>query len=1199
MDTHETDMTYRLQDSLTSTQGRIFLTGSQALVRLLLSQRQADKAAGLNTAGFVTGYRGSPLGGVDMALWRVQQLLDAHDIHFLPAVNEDLGATMVMGTQQAGAHEDRTVDGVFALWYGKGPGLDRAGDALHHGNAAGASAHGGVLLVVGDDHIAASSSIPHASETSLIGWRIPVVHPASVEEYEYFGRWGWALSRYSGAWVAFKAVTETVESARSYTLTPIPDFATPESDPHRGAVPYSAREFLTPEIESRMARRIEAVKAFSRQHRLDRLVRPAPDATLGLISTGKAFLDTEDALDALTDRDTHTTPPALRHYKIGLSWPIDAQGLLDFAQGLDHILVVEEKAPVIEGQVKDILFNLPTRPSVSGQHGLDGQPLLPREGQLSPGTVLQALERWLTQASFGPDTAPATAPHPVDIVPHSVDTVLHPVDTTPQQSEAFSALETRRAGADAGAPVPDPASTLTRRPYFCSGCPHNTSTKVPEGSQALAGVGCHYMATWMDRDTSGLTQMGGEGVDWIGLSRFTRRPHVFQNMGEGTYFHSGYMAIRQAVAAQARITYKILFNDAVAMTGGQPVDGKISVPGICQQLKGEGVARVVVTTDDPARYRGVRLPEGVTVHPREELDALQRELRDTEGVTVLIHDQVCAAEKRRRRKKKILEEPARRLFINTAVCEGCGDCGTQSNCLSLVPVETPFGRKRAIDQSSCNKDNTCVNGFCPSFVSVIGGTPRKSASSRAADPARRRALIAELPQPEWHTDKRHCNILVVGIGGTGVITVGAILTMAAHLEGRAASVLDITGLSQKGGAVISHVRLAPGDHAPGAVRIGPNEADVAILCDVVAACQPDALQALRRKGCQVTLNTYLAPTPEFTRDAQAEQDPAGLIEMIRRTTQCGDEALLDAHALAREQLGDSILANMMMLGHAWQRGAVPLSEAAIMRALELNGVEVEANKTAFGLGRLAAARPETLGVAAPVREQAIVVHMPEPLSVVTGRFGRELAAYQDEACARRYQDAVARIEAAEQALFPGGRPRLALAVARSLYKLMAVKDEYEVARLYTNGAFRKQLEAEFEGDYTLRFHLAPPLLARRDPHTGKPRKITLGPATETLFRILARCKRIRGTWMDPFSYTAERRLERDLCRAYFARLDDWAAGLSHGNYRQIVELAAMPQSVRGFGHVKEGAARACLDKLKTPPPHATHDGNDPPLERSA
>lgn len=1145
------DRQYALEDSLTATEGRIFLTGTQALVRLLRSQRDADRAAGLNTAGFVTGYRGSPLGGVDMAMWRAHTLLDANQIRFLPAVNEDLAATMVMGTQQAGEREDRKVDGVFALWYGKGPGLDRAGDALHHGNAAGASAKGGVLLIVGDDHTAASSSIPHASETSLISWRVPIVNPATVQEYELFGRWGWALSRYSGAWVAFKAITETVESGRSFLLAPVPDFSVPETDIHQGATGYSAREFLSPDIELRMARRIEAVKAFSRLHSLDRLEQAAPQATLGIVSTGKAFLDAKEAIEQLAITFPQIATSALRHYKIGLSWPIDEDGLMTFARGLSHILVVEEKAPVIESQIKDLLFNQADRPTVCGQRDLDNHPLLSREGQLSPHSVGQALQRWLSQAA--PLMMPPCAPS------------LH----TDSQL-----LPSTRSAAQA------PGTELSRRPYFCSGCPHNSSTKVPEGSQALAGVGCHYMATSMSRSTSGLTQMGGEGVDWIGLSSYTTMPHVFQNMGEGTYFHSGYLAIRQAIAAKVNITYKILFNDAVAMTGGQPVDGTITVPGICQQLQGEGVRRIVVTTDDPARYKDVSLPTGITVHHRNALDALQRDLRDIPGVTVLIHDQACAAEKRRRRKKKTLAEPARRLFINTAVCEGCGDCGTQSNCLSLVPVQTPFGRKRAIDQSSCNKDYACADGFCPSFVSVTGGVPRKSNSKRSVDAERLQACIEALPQPMLQNYTRRCNILIAGIGGTGVITLGAILSMAAHLEGRAASVLDITGLAQKGGAVISHIRLSMDEHDPGAVRIGPHQADVAILCDVVAACRPEALQALRQHGTQVTLNTYLAPTPEFTQNAQAVQDPAGLIETLRTSTGCDQHAMLDAHRLATDQFGEGILANMMMLGHAWQRGGIPLSADAIMRALELNGVEVQANKKAFSLGRLAAHQPSLLDARASRVEQTIVVHRPESLDAVTARFGQELAAYQDAAYAKRYLDTVERVRLAEQAIQPDSRSRLALAVAHSLYKLMAYKDEYEVARLYTNGAFRQQLNEAFEGDYTLRFHLAPPLIAPRDPSTGRPRKISLGPATESVFKVLARCKRLRGTWLDIFSYSAERRLERELVLDYERALAVMVAQLNAGNYQDAVKLASLPQEVRGFGYIKENKALECQAQLR-------------------
>ena len=1140
------DTQYQLGDNLTASNGRVFLTGTQALVRMLLAQRRADQKRGLNTAGFVTGYRGSPLAGVDMAMWRAQKLLDDHQVSFLPAINEDLGATIIMGTQQAGLREDRTVDGVFGMWYGKGPGVDRAGDALHHGNAAGASKNGGVLLIVGDDHTAASSSIPHASENSLIAWSIPIVHPASIDEYEQFGLWGWALSRYSGAWVAFKAETETVESGRSFTLSPPPEFTASARDAHNGALEYSAREFLTPSIETRIADRLLAVKSFARQHSLDRLVDVAPGAKLGIVTVGKAYLDTLDALKAIQARLPALALPPIRHYKIGLSWPIDEVGFAAFAQGLDHILIIEEKAAVVENQIKDILFNQAARPTVLGKRDIDNQTLIPSTGQLRPALVMDALRRWLNKAA----------------------------NTNIVESGCTLSVE-HPAGPDA----------LTRRPYFCSGCPHNTSTKVPEGSQALAGVGCHYMATSMDRQTSGLTQMGGEGSDWIGMSRYTRIPHIFQNMGEGTYFHSGYLAIRQAVAAKANITYKILFNDAVAMTGGQPVDGPISVPQICLQMRGEGVKRIVVTTDEPEKYRNVTLTEGVTVHHRRELDKLQRELRDIAGVTILIHDQVCAAEKRRRRKKKAFPDPARRLFINTAVCEGCGDCGKQSNCLSLTPVETPFGRKRAIDQSSCNKDYSCVDGFCPSFVSVIGGTPRKGAkasSEKNTDALQK--LSHSLPEPVFKHYDDICNILVAGIGGTGIITVGAILSMAAHLEGRAASVLDITGLAQKGGTVISHIRLSNDGRASAAVRIDPRQADVAILCDVVAASKAEALETLKPSVTLTALNTYLAPTAEFTRDPDVNLSPEPLTEKIRRAAGQSNTHLLNAHELAASLFGDSILANMMMLGFVWQHGGIPLSLAAIEQALTLNAVAVKANQNAFRMGRVAAAHPEQLRQAALTKEQSVVIHFPESLETVVARCSASLTDYQNASYAKAYADLVKQTVDAEKILHPQAKPILGLKVARSLYKLMAYKDEYEVARLFTNGEFQKELHQKFDGDFTLQFHLAPPLFARRDPITGIPRKMTFGPGTERLFKVLAKCKAVRGTWLDVFGYSSERKMERRLIKGYCNSVQEMLKNLNEDNFSLALELAELPQSVRGFGHVKAANAtryETRLSELRT------------------
>ncbi|EFF77375.1 indolepyruvate ferredoxin oxidoreductase family protein [Achromobacter piechaudii] len=1134
------DLDYQLADNLTRESGRIFLTGTQALVRIMLTQARVDRERGLNTAGFVSGYRGSPLGGVDMAMWKSKKALDANKISFLPGINEDMAATAVMGTQQAGVRDDRNVDGVFAMWYGKGPGVDRAGDALHHGNAAGASRSGGVLVVVGDDHTAVSSSIPHASEASLIGWQMPIVHPTSIDEYETFALWGWALSRYAGTWVAFKAVSETIESGHSFTPAPVQHYDMPaDPDMPPESLEYSARDFLSLAVETRMNLRMKAVAAFARRHSIDRLTCPAPKATVGIVTVGKAHLDTMEALSRL-GVDTVTANAPVRIYKPGLTWPLDAERLMEFARGLSHILVIEEKGAVVESQIKDLLFNLPERPSVIGKKGFDGETLVPSAGQLRPSLLAAPLAAWLSRSAGLPLGADLAA------------------------FECQSALS-------------NDADGMRRRPYFCSGCPHSTSTKVPEGSQALSGVGCHYMAAWMDRDTGGLTQMGGEGVDWIGLSRYTKMPHIFQNMGEGTYYHSGYLAIRQAVAARANITYKILFNDAVAMTGGQPVDGPISVPQICQQLRGENVARIVVTSDEPEKYQGVDLGPNIKVHHRRELDAVQRELREIAGVTVLIHDQTCAAEKRRRRKKNQFPDPARRMLINSAVCEGCGDCGVQSNCLSVVPLETPYGRKRAVDQSSCNKDYSCVEGFCPSFVSVMGGKPRKSAAPKT-DQEHLQRLIEQLPQPGTPSLDRPYRLLVAGMGGTGVITIGAIVSMAAHLEGLSAAVLDLTGLAQKGGTVVSHIRLAPAGAPAGPVRLDWQQADAAILCDPVASVAPDSLGALRRGHTQVTVNTYVAPVSEFTRNPDAAMRPEALLAKIRHAAGDANTAAIDAHEAALALFGDSILSNMFMLGYAWQRGGVPLSQAAINRAIELNGVAVAANRAAFDSGRLAAHQPDALDSALRPRAQVVQLHVPESFDRAVSRRVADLTAYQDARYARTYQDVVEAVAARERELAPEAKtPRLAMAVARGLFKLMAYKDEYEVARLYTGEAFQAQLKGQFEGDYSLRFHMAPPIFARKDPRTGVPRKMTLGPRTMSALKLLTRLKGLRGTWFDPFGHTAERKMERALVAEYRQTIDQLLVGLTRDNIAQAATIAGLAETIRGYGHVKA----ASVEKYRT------------------
>lgn len=1117
---------YQLKDNISATKGRVFLTGTQALLRMLLSQAKRDAEAGLNTAGFVSGYRGSPLGGVDTTMWRYGKELEAAKIRFQPAINEDLAASMMMGTQQLDTHPNKKVAGVFGMWYGKGPGVDRAGDALHHGHAAGASHQGGVLVVVGDDHVGVSSSIPHSSEQALRHFRMPIIHPSSVEEYEYFGLWGWALSRYSGAWVGFKAITETIESGRAIDIIDVPLFgANLPPSPH--ARSYDAKDFLTPNIEKHIENRLRAVHEFALKYPLDKLLDAAPEAKIGIITSGKSTLDTLDALKKIRSAQTL---PALRHYKVGLSWPMVPETLLNFTQGLDHILVIEEKGDFIEAQVKNTLFHSTSRPSVSGKFDETNKELIPSFGQLSPSIVANALTSWLYQCGFLDQSGTQE--------PNGTLPTVKPLDN-------FG---------------------LTRTPYFCSGCPHNSSTKVPEGSKALAGVGCHYMASWMDRDTQGLTQMGGEGTDWIGASAFMDNAHIFQNMGEGTYFHSGYLAIRQAVAAKANITYKILFNDAVAMTGGQPVDGPISVPRICQQVLGEGVEKVVITTDDPTRYKGVALPTGIEVLHRRELDRIQRELRDIQGVTVLIHDQTCAAEKRRRRKKNDYPDPKRRIFINPEVCEGCGDCGVQSNCLSIVPLETELGRKRAIDQSSCNKDYSCVEGFCPSFVSVLGGEPKKAGGIDSQKLHQHlRDAIQALPLSKSESKIANCNLIVAGIGGTGVITIGAIVAMAAHLENRASSVLDMTGLAQKGGTVISHVRIGLDANPLGVVRIDRQQADVAILCDSVAASNPAAAECIQHNKTQVFINDYLAPTSEFTRNADVALPRKALVEQLVQRSGEPNSHAVDAHYLAEQLFGDSILSNMMMLGIAWQQGAIPLSLESIERAIELNGVAIQANQLAFEAGRLWVADPGSIEQL--VKQQtAPTVKRPQTLHAAVTLYKQRLTDYQNQNYAQQFVDVIEKVRQAEQRIQPDAE-NLTLEAAHSLYKLMAYKDEYEVARLYSSDRFKDQLQQQFEGDITLNFHMAPPWISQLGSN-GRPVKRQLGSWILKLFPILSKGKVLRGTPLDLFGYQNERQMERQLRDNFIKELTRLSQHLNADNYHKTMQYVRLPQQIRGFGPVK-------------------------------
>lgn len=1121
---------YELNDRYLRERGRVFLTGTQALVRLPMLQRALDRQQGWNTAGFISGYRGSPLGGYDQELWRAGRFLQEHDIQFLPAINEDLAATAILGTQQVETDPGREVDGVFSIWYGKGPGVDRSGDALKHGNAYGSSPHGGVLVIAGDDHGCVSSSMSHQSDVAFMAYFMPTLNPATVAEYIEYGLYGFALSRFSGTWVGFKAISETVESAASVDLDYARDFRVPQDyeAPDYG-LHYRWPDLPGPQVEGRMVAKLEAVRAFARANPIDRAIYNIPDAKFGIITTGKGHLDLMEALRLLGIDEQRARELGIDIYKVGMVWPLETRGARAFLRGKDEVLVVEEKRGIIESELKEALYDYQSdKPSrMVGKYDEEGRPLVPWVGELSPGLL-----------------APIVAAR----ITHEYPEVRF--------DEQLQALQARQV-------VVAVPTDVKRTPYFCAGCPHNTSTLVPEGSKALAGIGCHFMASWMDRNTESLIQMGGEGVNWVGKSRFIGNQHIFQNLGEGTYFHSGYMAIRQAVAAKVNITYKILFNDAVAMTGGQPVDGVISVQAIANQVRSEGVQRLAVLSDEPEKYTDKSLfPPATSFHHRDELDTVQRELRDIAGVTVLIYDQTCAAEKRRLRKKGAYPDPDKRIFINEAVCEGCGDCSVQSNCLSIYPVDTELGRKRKIDQSSCNKDYSCVKGFCPSFVSVLGGKLKKQAVDPVTADFERRAEA--LPAPELPALEHNFNLLVGGIGGTGVVTVGALITMAAHLEGKGASVLDFTGFAQKGGAVISHIRIGQSPASLNQVRIADGCADAVVACDIVVGTDPRSVRVLAKNRSRVLVNHSEVPSGQFVRDRNADIRMRERIAAL--TDAVGEERLhtVEANAMMERILGNTVYANVFLLGHAWQQGLIPVGRAALERAIALNGVNIDENLRAFTWGRIAS---RDYDYVASVAGLVDIVSLPRSVDDIIDYRVKLLEQYQNEAYATTYRDFVARVRAREQAVVPGATA-LTEAVAKNLAKLMAYKDEYEVARLYSDGEFRRKLAATFDGDYQLEFHLAPPIFNRGLDPQGRPRKTTFGPWMLRAFALLAKFKGLRGSWMDPFARLPDRREERALIDDYRALVEELLTGLSGSNHRVAIECAELPDQVRGYGPVK-------------------------------
>lgn len=1144
-----------LDDKYALESGRIFITGTQALVRLPIMQRQRDHAAGLNTGCYISGYRGSPLGAYDQQLWKARGFLKNNNIHFQPGLNEDLALTAIWGTQQNEFFGDSTVDGIFSIWYAKGPGVDRSGDVLRHANFAGTSKNGGVLLLAGDDHTCKSSTTAHQTEYAFMDAMVPVLNPAGVQEFLDLGIHGFGLSRYSGCYVSFKTIAETVDTSASCYVDPhrvqieLPtseEFEMPEGGLNI-QYPKSAIEALAQE-EHLHRHKLYAAIAYAKKNKLNRTMLESPKKRLGIVTAGKSYLDLRQALDDLGVDEAFAKELGISIFKVSMTWPLEPDSIREFCQGHEEILVVEEKRALIENQLKEQAFNWSNevRPRIHGKFNEERELILPSFGELSPARIARIVAQRLERLPRG------------------------------SAIEGYQRFKNRLAFLDAKEKqLTSKQASVSRLPYFCSGCPHNTSTRVPEGSRAYAGIGCHFMAQWMDRSTVTFSQMGGEGVTWLGQAPFSKTDHIFTNLGDGTYQHSGILAIRASVAADVNITYKLLYNDAVAMTGGQPHEGGQTVASVVAQVKAEGARRVIVVSDEPEKYPGGSFASDVTIHHRDELDSVQKELREIEGVTVMVYDQTCAAEKRRRRKRGTFPDPQKRAFINDAVCEGCGDCSVKSNCLSVTPLETEFGRKRKIDQSSCNKDYSCVNGFCPSFVTVHGGQVRKGKGIEAPTPgpAATADVFEALPEPTYPSiEEAPFNILLTGVGGTGVVTVGAIIGMAAHLEGKGCSILDMAGLAQKGGPVVSHIRVGKRPEDIHAVSIAAGGANVLLGCDLVVAAGTVALSKVEREKTVAIVNTEKSITGDFTTNPDWMFPRAELLDLVRESTGPDRAYLLNGTKLATALLGDSIASNMFMLGYAFQLGQVPVSLEAMDKAIELNGIAIEMNRQAFTWGRRAAHDQDAVEkiidkgrakpITAPVKES-----FAKSLEEIVERRIAFLKDYQDEAYARRYKDFVVEVQRQESQVLHDDS--LARAVARYYFKLLAYKDEYEVARLYSNGRFLRQLREQFEGDFSVKFHLAPPLFAQRDPDTGQLIKKEYGPWVLKAFGLLAKFKGLRGSKLDPFGWTEERKQERQLITDYEQTIKQVLTGLKQDNHAIAVQIAEIPEYIRGYGHVKE------------------------------
>src|SRR6476659_7105305 len=1146
-----------LDQKYTQGNGHIFLTGIQALVRLPMAQIRRDRAMGLNTAGFISGYRGSPLGGYDQQLFAARKHLEQYNIKCQPGVNEDLAATAIWGSQQLNLSRGANYDGVVGIWYGKGPGVDRCGDVFRHGNAAGSAKNGGVLCLAGDDHGAKSSTVPHQSDHAFISALMPYLYPSSIHEMIEMGLLGIAMSRYSGCWVGRKVITETVETTAEIDLT---DEMKPFIIPSDFEMPPGGLNMRWPDDRYLQDLRLQDYKGyaaigFARANKINRVTMDSPNARYGIMASGKSYEDIRQALRELGITEEVAAKIGLRLYKIGMPWPLEPEGVRQFAVGLEEIFIVEERREIVENQVKQELFNWrdDVRPRIVGKMDDHDKRFLTFAAELSVASLASSLTERLLRLNLNPEIT----------------------EMLRAKADWFNGRQASQM---------QQTAPITRTPYFCSGCPHNTSTRVPDGSRAFAGIGCHFMALWMDRNTETFTHMGGEGVPWVGVAPFTDEQHVFANLGDGTYFHSGSLAIRQAVSSGANITYKILYNDATAMTGGQHVDGELSPQQVTFQLHSEGIREIYLVSENPDAYPASEIAPGVKTAHRDELDAVQKTLRKVKGASAIVFVQTCAAEKRRRRKRGLLEDPARRVMINPAVCEGCGDCSVQSNCISVEPLETELGRKRTINQSTCNKDYSCVKGFCPSFVTIDGGRLRRRAPPDLGN-------IGDLPEPLSRPSlERPYNIAVGGVGGTGVLTIGALLGMAAHIEGKASMILDMSGLAQKGGAVLSHVRLSEHTADVTCSRIVTGTADLVLAADEVVAASKDTITLCESSRTVGVINTHLIPTADFilNRDFNFQNRK---VNSVLENSLTGDSSFFDFTKPAEALLGDSIATNIMMLGYAYQKGRLPLSAKASEQAIEVNGVAIKMNSQAFQLGRLAAADPARLAAMMKDQDETVAPKTLDAMSLdeIIEHRSAYLAEYQDAKLAARYRNAVMQVRnAASNGSFGDALPR---AVAINYAKLLAYKDEYEVARLYTDGRFEKQLRDQFEGDFKINFNLAPPMLAGKPDALGRPGKRAFGAWMMPVFRFLAKMKFLRGTPLDIFGYSADRKLERDLIAGYEKDVATVLGLLSPDTHDTAVEILSLPDRIRGYGPVKEKAvadARARYTQLAAdlvnPPP---------------